>query len=136
MLMLTLLLPLLLLSIMRRWVIAEGISVALNDVTELVEVGSGSVPSGPNDVVGRGAWYAGEHLLLRAWGKLTVDVLLSIQQILSHATLPRPNGFPLGTYSIAGQASVGGITVSHHDKAEKRWHNIMGISLQPMASIL
>ncbi|GJV89387.1 hypothetical protein Tco_1533325 [Tanacetum coccineum] len=29
----------------------QGISVALDDVTELVEVGSGRVPSGPNDVV-------------------------------------------------------------------------------------
>ncbi|GKB80984.1 hypothetical protein Tco_0947879, partial [Tanacetum coccineum] len=78
-----------------------GIYVALDDVTELVEVGSRHVPSGLDDVVvslsahekgdgldsscaageendGRGAWYAGEHLLLRAWGKLTVDVLLSI----------------------------------------------------------
>ncbi|GJW24259.1 hypothetical protein Tco_0038070 [Tanacetum coccineum] len=34
-----------------KMVNAEGISVALNDVTELVEVGSGSVPSGPDDVV-------------------------------------------------------------------------------------
>nr|GEZ54812.1 hypothetical protein [Tanacetum cinerariifolium] len=32
--------------------------------------------------------------------------------ILGHATHPRLNGFHLGTCSIAGQASVGGITVS------------------------
>ncbi|GJU26552.1 hypothetical protein Tco_1165173, partial [Tanacetum coccineum] len=56
---------------------------------------------------GRGAWYAGEHLLLRAWGKLTIDVCLSIQRILSHAIRPKPNGFPLGTLSIAGQAFIG-----------------------------
>ncbi|GKE04911.1 hypothetical protein Tco_1396929 [Tanacetum coccineum] len=76
-------------------------SVVLDDAIGLAGVGSGRVSSGPNDVVvalfagekgdgltpsavageeaaGRGAWYAEEHLLLRAWGKLTVDVLLSI----------------------------------------------------------
>ncbi|GJW68894.1 hypothetical protein Tco_0123318, partial [Tanacetum coccineum] len=110
----------------------QGISVALDDVVALLEVGSGRISTGPNDVVVAlsahekgdgldptsaagerllltplgGAWYAGEHLLLQAWGKLTVDVLLSIQQIPSHATRPRPNGFNLGTCSIAGQASV------------------------------
>ncbi|GJY73020.1 hypothetical protein Tco_0477451 [Tanacetum coccineum] len=95
----------------------HGISVSLDDVVELVEVGSRRVSSGPNDVVvalsagekgdglvlsstvggeGKGAWCAVEHLLLQAWGKLTVDVLLSIQRILSHSIRPKPNGFPLG----------------------------------------
>ncbi|GKF86601.1 hypothetical protein Tco_0254428, partial [Tanacetum coccineum] len=109
-----------------------GMSVVLDDVVELVGVWSGRVSSSPSDVVvalstgeecdglapsfvvgeeavGRGAWYAREHLLLRAWGKLTVDVLLSIQRILSHAIRPKPNGFPPGTCSIASQASVGSI---------------------------
>nr|GEV53190.1 hypothetical protein [Tanacetum cinerariifolium] len=70
-----------------RHAFVQGISVALDDSVELVEVGSGCVSSGPNDVVvalsagekgdgldpssaageeGRGAWYAGEHLLLQA----------------------------------------------------------------------
>nr|GEX08605.1 hypothetical protein [Tanacetum cinerariifolium] len=55
------------------------------------EKGDGSFPSS-----GRAAWYAREHLLLQAWGKLTVDMLLSIQKILSYATRLKPNGFPLG----------------------------------------
>ncbi|GJT47797.1 hypothetical protein Tco_0973954 [Tanacetum coccineum] len=83
----------------------SGVSRVLDDVAEVAAVESECVSSGPTDVVvalsvdgkgnvlipssvvgeenGRGAWYAEEHLLLRAWGKLTVDVLLSIQQILS-----------------------------------------------------
>ncbi|GKB01475.1 hypothetical protein Tco_0829519 [Tanacetum coccineum] len=108
-------------------VFVKGTSHVLDDVVEVTVVGSERVSSGLTDVVmalfagekgdgsvpsstvekGRGARYAGEHLLLRAWGKLTVDVLLSIQRILSHATHPKPNGFPPGTCSIAGQASVG-----------------------------
>ncbi|GJZ79146.1 hypothetical protein Tco_0643983 [Tanacetum coccineum] len=67
----------------------QDISIALDDVAELVEVGSGRVPSGLDYVVvafsahekgdgldsssaageeaaGKGTWYAGEHLLLRA----------------------------------------------------------------------
>ncbi|GJX06339.1 hypothetical protein Tco_0194271 [Tanacetum coccineum] len=80
----------------------QGTSHVLDDVTEVTVVGSERVSSGLTDVVvalsagekgdgsassstveeGRGAWYAGEHLLLRAWGKLTVDMLLSIQRIL------------------------------------------------------
>ncbi|GJX47574.1 hypothetical protein Tco_0272764 [Tanacetum coccineum] len=57
------------------------------------EKGDGSVPSSTFDE-GRGAWYAEERLLLQAWGKLPIDVWLSIQRILSHATRPKPNGFP------------------------------------------
>ncbi|GJZ07613.1 hypothetical protein Tco_0541406 [Tanacetum coccineum] len=106
-----------------------GISVTLDDVAELVAVGSKRVLSGLDDVVvslsvhekgdgldssfatgeeaaGRGAWYAEEYLLLRSWGKLTIDVLLSIQRILSRATRPKQNGFPPGICSIASQASV------------------------------
>ncbi|GJY91708.1 hypothetical protein Tco_0507490 [Tanacetum coccineum] len=83
----------------------QGTSHALDDVAEVTMVGSERVSSGPNDVVvalfpvrkGRGARYAKEHLLLQAWGKLNVDVLLSIQRILSHATRPKPHGFPLGS---------------------------------------
>ncbi|GJW54629.1 hypothetical protein Tco_0098714 [Tanacetum coccineum] len=94
--------------------------VASEQNDELAVVESECVSSSPTDVVvafsfdgkgdvlipsyGRGVWYAGEYLLLRAWGKLTVDVLLSIQQILSHATHPKPTGFPPRTFSIAGQA--------------------------------
>ncbi|GJW83925.1 hypothetical protein Tco_0157070 [Tanacetum coccineum] len=97
-------------------VFVQGTSYVLDDVVEVTMVGSECVSSGLTDVVvalsagekgdgsgpsstveeERGAWYAREHLLLRAWGKLTVDVLLSIQWILSHATRPKPNGFPLG----------------------------------------
>ncbi|GJY85491.1 hypothetical protein Tco_0499517 [Tanacetum coccineum] len=51
----------------------------------------------------RGAWYAGEHLLLRAWGKLSVDVLLSIQRILILSTTLLFIGVP---------CSEEGITVS------------------------
>nr|GFB18671.1 hypothetical protein [Tanacetum cinerariifolium] len=99
-----------------------GISHVLDDVAEVTVVGSERVSSGLTDVVvalsagekddgsvpssiveevvvppseGRGVWYAIEHLSLRAWGKLTVDVLLSIQWIPSHVTRPKPNGFPL-----------------------------------------
>ncbi|GJU40376.1 hypothetical protein Tco_1193333 [Tanacetum coccineum] len=83
-------------------VFVQGTSHVLDDVAEVTVVGSERVSSGLTDVVvalsagekgdgstpsstvkeGRGAWYAREHLLLRAWGKLTVDVLLSIQRIL------------------------------------------------------
>nr|GEZ43543.1 hypothetical protein [Tanacetum cinerariifolium] len=84
-------------------VFVQGTSHVLDDVAEVTVVGSERVSSGLTDVVvalsagekGKGAWYAREHLLLRAWGKLTIDVLLSIQRILSHATRPKPNGFPL-----------------------------------------
>ncbi|GJW41744.1 hypothetical protein Tco_0067589, partial [Tanacetum coccineum] len=94
------------------------ISVTLDDITKLVEVRPGRVSSGPNDVVvalsahekGDGldssSAAAEEAAINPLGGKLTVDVLLSIQRILSHATHPRPNGFPLGTCSIAGQASI------------------------------
>nr|GEU59194.1 hypothetical protein [Tanacetum cinerariifolium] len=97
-------------------VFVQGVSHVVDDVTELTVTWSKCASFGPSDVVvvlsagekgdgsvpsstikeGRGAWYAREHLLLRAWGKLTVDVLLSIQRILSHATRPKPNAFPLG----------------------------------------
>ncbi|GJV24440.1 hypothetical protein Tco_1377135 [Tanacetum coccineum] len=80
-----------------------GISIALEDLLLVRKV----MVWFPLPLLGRGAWYAGEHLLLQAWGKLTIDVLLSIQRILSYATRPRPNGFPLGNCSIAGQASIG-----------------------------
>ncbi|GJX69466.1 hypothetical protein Tco_0305193 [Tanacetum coccineum] len=116
-----------------RVVFVQGTSHVLDDVAEVTVVGSKRVSSGLTDVVvalsagekgdgyalsstfeevvvplskERGAWYVEEHLLLRAWGKLTVDVLLSIQRILSHAILPKPNGFLTGTCSIAGQASI------------------------------
>nr|GEU53609.1 putative reverse transcriptase domain-containing protein [Tanacetum cinerariifolium] len=83
------------------------VSRILDDVVEVTAVESERVSSGPTNVLvalsGRGAWYAREHLLLLDWGKLTVDVLLSIQQILSRF---KPNGFPPGTCSIAGQASL------------------------------
>ncbi|GJV88911.1 hypothetical protein Tco_1532849 [Tanacetum coccineum] len=80
-----------------------------NVVVALFADGKGDVliPSSVAGEEGRGAWYAGEHLLLRACGKLTVDAWLSIQRILSHATHPKPNGFPLGSFSKAGQAFVG-----------------------------
>nr|GEV86538.1 hypothetical protein [Tanacetum cinerariifolium] len=94
----------------------QGVSHVVDDVTELTVIVSEHVSFGPGDVVvalsarekgdglvpsftikeGRGVWYAKEHLLLRAWGKLTVDVGLSIQRILSHATHLKPNGFPMG----------------------------------------
>nr|GEX89937.1 hypothetical protein [Tanacetum cinerariifolium] len=97
-------------------IFVRGTSHFLDDVIEVTMVGSEHVSSGLTDVIvafsasekgdgfapssiaeeGRGAWYAGEHLLLRAWGELMVDVLLSIQQILGHATRRKPNGFPLG----------------------------------------
>ncbi|GJR27150.1 hypothetical protein Tco_1103382 [Tanacetum coccineum] len=85
-------------------VFVQGVSRILDDVVEVAAVESERVSSGPTDVVvalsvdgkcdvlipssvagkeGRGARYDGEHLLLRAWGKLTGDVLLSIQHILS-----------------------------------------------------
>ncbi|GJW16333.1 hypothetical protein Tco_0020466 [Tanacetum coccineum] len=100
-----------------------GISVALDDVAELVEVGSGRVPSGLDDVVvalsahkkGDGldsSSIAGEEaaasplggamtdaedtlVALSFGGKLTVskDVLLSYQRILSMPHYPRSNGF-------------------------------------------
>nr|GEV06023.1 hypothetical protein [Tanacetum cinerariifolium] len=109
-----------------RGIFVQGTSYVLDDVAEVTVVGSERASSSLTDVVvalsdgekgdgfapystieeGRGVWYAEEHLLLRALGKLTIYVLLSIQQILSHATCSKPNGFPLGTYSIAGQASV------------------------------
>nr|GEW51142.1 hypothetical protein [Tanacetum cinerariifolium] len=94
----------------------HGTSHVLDDVAEVTMVGSQRVSSDLTDVVvalstgekgdgsapsstveeGRGAWYARKHLFPQAWGKLTVDMLLSIQRILSHATRPKPNGFPLG----------------------------------------
>ncbi|GJZ51817.1 hypothetical protein Tco_0606332 [Tanacetum coccineum] len=108
-------------------VFVQGVSYVLDDVVEATAVESERISSVPTNVVvalsvggkgdgsvpsstveeGRGAWYAGEHLLLGAWGKLTVDVLFSIQRILNHATRPKPNGFPPRTCNIAGQASVG-----------------------------
>ncbi|GJU81592.1 hypothetical protein Tco_1283957 [Tanacetum coccineum] len=98
----------------------EGISVSLVDVAELVEVGSGRVPSGLDDVVvalsahekGDGldsSSAAGEETGVNP-SEFRLNVLLSIQRILSHATHPRPNGFPIGTCSIAGQASVGSMS--------------------------
>nr|GEX89290.1 hypothetical protein [Tanacetum cinerariifolium] len=56
--------------------------------------------------MGRGTWYAKEHcLLLRAWGKPTIDAWVSNKHILSHATRLKPNGSPWDC-SIAGQAST------------------------------
>ncbi|GKE03966.1 hypothetical protein Tco_1395984 [Tanacetum coccineum] len=88
---------------------SKRVSSGLTDVVVALSAGEKGDGSAPSSTVeeGRGAWYAREHLLLRAWGKLTVDVLLSIQWILSHATRLKPNGFPLGTCSMDGQASVG-----------------------------
>ncbi|GJY45788.1 hypothetical protein Tco_0434851 [Tanacetum coccineum] len=89
---------------------SERVSAGPSDVDVALSVGGkgdGSLPSSTVDEEGRGAWYAIEHLLLQAWGKLTVDIWLSIQRILSHATRLKLNGFPRGTFSIVGQASVG-----------------------------
>ncbi|GKA73499.1 ribonuclease H-like domain-containing protein, partial [Tanacetum coccineum] len=106
-------------------VFVYGISHVLDDVAKVTAIGSERVSSGPTDgfvalsvcekgdgslpssaINEEGAWYVGGHLLLRAWGKLTIDVLLSIQRILSHATHPKLNSFLPGTCSIAGRASV------------------------------
>ncbi|GJV51128.1 hypothetical protein Tco_1446869 [Tanacetum coccineum] len=135
-------------------VFVQGVSHVLDDVIEVTAVeserissvptyvvvalsiggkGDGSVPSSTIEEVvvppfeGRGACYAREHLLLRAWGKLTIDVLLSIQRIPSHATRPKPNGFPLGTCSIAGQASIVLLDICYDYKS---------IQLLPLASWL
>nr|GEV20838.1 hypothetical protein [Tanacetum cinerariifolium] len=78
---------------------SKRVSFGTSDVVVALstrEKGDGFVHSSIVNEEGRGAWYAREHLLLRAWGKLTVDLWLSIQQILTHATRPKPNGFPLG----------------------------------------
>ncbi|GJZ63896.1 hypothetical protein Tco_0620317 [Tanacetum coccineum] len=83
----------------------QGISVALDDVAELVAVGSECVLSGPNDVVvalsvyekGDGldsSFAAGEEAVVNPAG------------ILSRATRPKQNGFPPGICSVASQASV------------------------------
>nr|GEU56886.1 reverse transcriptase domain-containing protein [Tanacetum cinerariifolium] len=72
----------------------------------VVALSCGEKGDGLDPSFAAGAWYAKKHVLLRAWGKLTVDVWLFIKRILSHATYPRPNGFPHRTCSIAGQASV------------------------------
>ncbi|GKE69135.1 hypothetical protein Tco_1527207, partial [Tanacetum coccineum] len=68
-------------------IFVHGASYAADDATELTVIGSERVSSSPNDVV--------------------VAFLLEKKQILSHAIRPKPNGFPLGTLSIAGQAFVG-----------------------------
>ncbi|GJW14638.1 hypothetical protein Tco_0018771 [Tanacetum coccineum] len=73
-----------------------GISVTLEDAMELVLIGLGCASAVAGD----------DAAANPLGGKLTVDVWLSIQRILSHGTCPRLNGFLLGTCSIAGQAFV------------------------------
>ncbi|GJU22659.1 hypothetical protein Tco_1156001 [Tanacetum coccineum] len=103
----------------------EGISVDLDGVTELVEVVSRRVPSGPNDVVvALSAYDKGDGLDSSSASskEATVNPLWGLDLVLPFSLflcvvvhlvdpeschLPRPNSFPLGTCSIAGQASVG-----------------------------
>ncbi|GKD28893.1 hypothetical protein Tco_1239671, partial [Tanacetum coccineum] len=85
-------------------VFVQGVSRILDDVVEVAAVESERVSSGPTDVVvalsvdGKGdvlipSSVAGEEAVINSSG-----------QILSHATSPKSNGFPPGTFSIAGQA--------------------------------
>ncbi|GJY27671.1 hypothetical protein Tco_0403438 [Tanacetum coccineum] len=87
-----------------------GIFFALKDDVELVEVGSGRASSGLNDVVvALSVGEKGDGLVpSSAAGEEAAPN--SSRWILSHATCPRPNGFCLGTCSIAGQATAELIT--------------------------
>ncbi|GKF77780.1 hypothetical protein Tco_0230250, partial [Tanacetum coccineum] len=83
-----------------------GISIALEDAVELVVVRSGCSPSSPSDVVV--APSAGEKADGLVPSSTAHELAVANHSgILSHATRPRPNGFPLGNYSIAGQAFIG-----------------------------
>nr|GEZ05897.1 hypothetical protein [Tanacetum cinerariifolium] len=83
----------------------QGISVALEDVVELAVVGLGCASSDPNDVmVALSADEKGDGFFPSSTAD--EDVVANPSEIMSHATRPRPNGFPLGPCSIAGQASV------------------------------
>ncbi|GKE36924.1 hypothetical protein Tco_1460329 [Tanacetum coccineum] len=85
----------------------QGMSVVLDDAVELVGVGSGRVFSSPSDVVV--ALSTGEECDGLAPSSVVGEeaVVDPPRRILSHAIRPKPNGFPHGTCSIAGQASVG-----------------------------
>ncbi|GJR71584.1 hypothetical protein Tco_0083949 [Tanacetum coccineum] len=90
----------------------QGASYVVDDLTQLIVTGSEHVSSGPSDVVvafsarEKGDGFVPFSIVneeaaatssgFRFLGKLTIDVWLSIQRILSHATRPKLNGFPLG----------------------------------------
>nr|GEU55442.1 hypothetical protein [Tanacetum cinerariifolium] len=80
-------------------VYVHGTSHVLDDVAEVTVVGSKRVSFGHIDVVmGHSAGEKGDGSAPSS----TVE-----ERILSYATRPKPNGFSPGTYSMAGQASVG-----------------------------
>nr|GEW63812.1 hypothetical protein [Tanacetum cinerariifolium] len=74
-----------------------GMFVVLDDVVDLAGVGSRHVSFGPYDVVV--ALFTGEKgdgLTLSSVASEDVKVNPS-RRILSHATRPKPNGFPMGS---------------------------------------
>ncbi|GJY99852.1 hypothetical protein Tco_0517282 [Tanacetum coccineum] len=106
----------------------QGIFVALDDSVELVEVGLGSASSSPNDVVV--ALSAHEK-----GGGLDPSSVID-EEILSHVTRPRPNGFPLGTCSIAGQASVEMASPGKSASQSLAWSDVLNFKRMAYECIL
>nr|GEW08593.1 hypothetical protein [Tanacetum cinerariifolium] len=105
---------------------AEGISIALGDAVDLVDVGSRCASSVPNDVVvSLFADEKGDGLVPFFAADEEADANPS-GEILIHATRPRTNGFPLGACSISGQASVG--CLPHRLNLSSRGIDISSIS--------
>ncbi|GJX09268.1 hypothetical protein Tco_0199127 [Tanacetum coccineum] len=105
-------------------VFVQGTFYVLDDVAEVTVVGSKRVSSGLTDVVV--ALSAGEKGDGYALSSTFEEVVVPLsKQILSHAIRPKPNGFLLGTCSIAGQASVVLLDICYNYKS---------IQLLPLAS--
>ncbi|GJS83162.1 hypothetical protein Tco_0749703 [Tanacetum coccineum] len=95
----------------------QGTSYVLDDVADVTVIGSKHISSGPTDVgvilsIGKKgdgplrSSVADKEATANPFG-FRLNVWLSIQQILSHATRSKSNGFLPETFSIAGQASIG-----------------------------